>query len=209
MAAAIRDGLGIEHLYVADLDAIEGRSRDLDLYRRLAAEGLELWLDAGVRDARALEPLIGLVSHGARIVIGLESAQGPEALVSILDRIGPDRAILSLDMDDGEPRIAQEAEWSNVEAQPIAVDAIALGVRRLILLDLARVGTGRGTGTEDLLSGLRAACPAVEITVGGGIGEVEEAFRTRELGASAVLIGSAIHDGRIGRREVERLAADS
>jgi phosphoribosylformimino-5-aminoimidazole carboxamide ribotide isomerase len=207
LAAAIREGLDIATLYLADLDAIEGRSANLELYGRLAAERLELWLDAGVRDVRTLEPLIGLVAHGARIVVGLESVNGPRALGEIIEAIGPDRAILSLDMDDGTPRIARGAAWSSVDPREIAAEAIERGVRHLILLDLARVGTGRGAGTEDLVMRIQVRHPAVNIAVGGGMGGVEDVLGMRRFGASAALVGSAIHDGRIGRSELERIAA--
>jgi phosphoribosylformimino-5-aminoimidazole carboxamide ribotide isomerase len=205
LAAAIREGLGLDTLYVADLDAIEGRSPNSDVYERLAAEGIELWLDAGVRDAQTLGSLAGLVARGVRIVVGLESVKGARALSEIMERIGPDRTILSLDMDEGTPRIAPGAAWPSGELLPIAAHAVDLGVRHLILLDLARVGTDRGVGTEAFLARLRGRHPAIAITLGGGIRGIEDVLRIRGLGASAVLVGSAIHDGRIGRRELQRI----
>ena len=51
--------------------------------------------------------------------------------------------------------------------------------------------------------------PSVLITVGGGISRIEEVVDLRDAGAAAVLVGSAIHDGRIGARELEQLNADS
>ncbi len=62
LAAAIREGLRVPTLYLADLDAINGRSPAIELYDRITAEGLELWLDAGVGDVARLAPLLGLVS---------------------------------------------------------------------------------------------------------------------------------------------------
>ena len=44
----------------------------------------------------------------------------------------------------------------------------------LLLLDLARVGTGRGTGTMTLLTRLRQEDPDLEITVGGGVARRDE-----------------------------------
>ena len=82
------------------------------------------------------------------------------------------------------------------------------GVRRLIILDLARVGTGRGPGTRGILDGIRQTLPHVEIIVGGGISDVEEIRELREAGATAVLVGSAIYEGRIGRRELEWIAGN-
>jgi phosphoribosylformimino-5-aminoimidazole carboxamide ribotide isomerase len=205
LAAAIRKGLGVAGLYVADLDAIEGGPARVDLYRRLIATGLELHLDAGVRDLLSLDPLVGLTAHGVRIVVGLESVRGPRVLAAIIERIGPECAVLSLDLDDRKPRLAAGADWPSGDPLEIAAEAVGLGVRHLILLDLLRVGTDRGTGTESLLTSLRGRCPGVDVTVGGGVRGIEDILRMRELGASAVLVGSAIHDGRIGRTGVEQI----
>jgi phosphoribosylformimino-5-aminoimidazole carboxamide ribotide isomerase len=206
LAAALRDGLGIDGLYLADLDAIEGRPPAFETLERLAAERLHLWLDAGVRGPLTLEPLLNLAPDRVQIVVGLESVAGPATLAEIMRRVGPDRAIFSLDLDEGRPRIASGASWSSDEPLEIASQAVGLGVRRLILLDLARVGTDGGIGTEDLLIQLRARHPAVSVCVGGGIRGIDDVLRMKERGASAVLVGSAIHAGRIGRRELERIA---
>jgi phosphoribosylformimino-5-aminoimidazole carboxamide ribotide isomerase len=192
-------------LYVADLDAIEGRPPQVELYERLAATGLDLWLDPGVRDVEGLGHLVDHVARGVRIVVGLESVEGPRALARTVARIGPERAILSVDLDDGTPRVAAAAAWPSGDPLEIAAEAVGLGVRHLILLDLTRVGTGRGTGTEDLLIALRRRCPSVEVAVGGGVRGMRDVVGMRALGASAVLVGSAIHDGRVGRTDVERI----
>jgi phosphoribosylformimino-5-aminoimidazole carboxamide ribotide isomerase len=195
----------MDRLYVADLDAIEGRPPDLDVYRRLGRDGLHLWLDAGVRDARRLEPLLDLASDRLEFVIGLESVGGPVPLGQIIERAGRDRVIFSLDLDDGKSRVAPGAAWPGVDPLDIVARVIDLGVRRLILLDLRRVGADRGIGTEGLLEAIRTRHDPIAIIVGGGIRDIEDVMTLRDRGASAVLVGSAIHDGRIGRRELERI----
>jgi phosphoribosylformimino-5-aminoimidazole carboxamide ribotide isomerase len=67
-----------------------------------------------------------------------------------------------------------------------------------LLLDLARVGTGKGTGTMTLLKRLRAEDSDLEITVGGGVSHGAELLALEKAGADAVLVGSALHDGRLG-----------
>jgi phosphoribosylformimino-5-aminoimidazole carboxamide ribotide isomerase len=206
LASASRDGLGLESLYLADLDAIEGRPPRFDLYRQLGALVPDLWIDAGLRDARDSDRFFDAALLNLNAVVGLESVSSPRDLADIAERMGADRTIFSLDLFEGRPRIAPGADWKADEPLAIARRAIRAGVRRLILLDLARVGTGRGTGTHRILAGLRQECPDVEISVGGGISGVEEILELRKAGATAVLVGSAIHDGRIGRRELERIA---
>jgi phosphoribosylformimino-5-aminoimidazole carboxamide ribotide isomerase len=75
-----------------------------------------------------------------------------------------------------------------------------------LLLDLSRVGTSRGTGTDDLLVRLVQERPGARFSVGGGISGIDEVLGFRKAGAAAVLVGSALHDGRIGRDELAQLA---
>ncbi len=112
-------------------------------------------------------------------------------------------------MDNGIARIAPGAIWPGIDPREIAEAAVTLGVHHVILLDLSRVGTDRGVGTERLLTGLRAQFPSIDITVGGGIRGVEDVLAIKQLGASAVLVGSAIHDGRIGRPDLDRIGRET
>jgi phosphoribosylformimino-5-aminoimidazole carboxamide ribotide isomerase len=73
-------------------------------------------------------------------------------------------------------------------------------VSRIVLLDLARVGLGLGTGTLPLLKSLRSDDPTLEISVGGGISGKDDLAELSDAGASCVLVASALHDGRIGSR---------
>ena len=200
LARAFRDALGLRDLYLADLDAIAGAPPALPLYRELRAMGLSLWADPGVVDGASLGSLMD--AGVSRIVTGLETVRGPGALTEILDLAGPDRLVFSLDLRDGLPRVAEGAEWGTSDPHALAESVLALGVRRLLLLDLACVGTGRGIGTMALLSDLAADHPEVEIGVGGGVAGPQDLASLGRAGASFLLIGSALHDGRIGAEEL-------
>ena len=205
LAEKLHDALGLTTLYLADLDAIEGETSSIGIYRSLSQLGLEVWIDAGLSDARSAEVRLDLRDDKIHAVVGLESVNGPEGLAGLVDYVGVNRVIFSLDLFDGSPRCAPMANWKTSDPFEILEITIAQGVTRVILLELTRVGTGRGLGTNCLLSRIRERFPELEITVGGGISGIEEIERLRAVGASAVLVGSAIHDGRIGRRELELL----
>jgi phosphoribosylformimino-5-aminoimidazole carboxamide ribotide isomerase len=202
----LRDGLGLDSLYLADLDAIGGCPPRFDLYRRIGKRIPDLWIDAGWRDAASAARLLDRGPQNLKAVVGLESVSSPRELSGIVNRMGADRTIFSLDLFACRPRTAVDADWNSLDPIAIAGRAIREGIRRLILLDLSRVGTGRGTGTHEVLVGIVHAFPRVQVIVGGGISTVEEVIELRKAGASAVLVGSAIHDGRIGQRELERIS---
>ena len=203
LARALRETFGFEELYLADLDAIAGAATRLDIYEDLHSLGLSLWVDAGVRDAGSLGPIRSL----ATVVAGLETIRGPAALAAVVSEAGPERVVFSLDLRGGRPIVAEGAEWGTSDPRALAESALRAGVRRLLLLDLARVGTGRGVGTLGLVSELRKAHPGLEIAVGGGVASVADLPPLGEAGASAVLVGSALHDGRISKADLDGRAS--
>ncbi len=209
LARAVRDNLGLHALYLADLDAIAGQPPDLVIYQKIISLGVHLVVDCGLRDAGSAASLFELDGSSCTMVAGLETVRGPRELREIVDRVGADRVIFSLDLFDGRPRMAAPTAWAADQPCELAREAIDQGVRHLLLLDLARVGTGVGPGTEGLMARIRKAHAGVHISVGGGISRIEEVLALLNAGAAAVLVGSALHDGRIGARELARVAAET
>ena len=140
--------------------------------------------------------------RGPGLDAGLETLAGPDVLRQFCVEYGPERVAFSLDMRDGEP-FGNMSAWRPGAADHIAAEAVEAGVRRMILLDLARVGTGGGTGTEELLTRLSRTYPAVAWIVGGGVREAADLRRLKQAGASAVLVASALHDGRLRREHLD------
>ena len=193
---------------MADLDAIAGQPLAEALLKTLVADGFCLWVDGGVRRASDAEKVL---ATGAKIVLGLETVQGLDVVREVCDRYG-EQVLFSLDLKAGQPLGLVQA-WGTDDPERLAKEAIRLGVRKLLLLDLVRVGTGQGCGTEELCSRLSRAFPDVEYWAGGGVRDAGDLERLKQSGAKAVLIASALHDGRIpssNRPEdhAQRISAD-
>ncbi len=192
LARGCRDTLGLRSLYLADLDALsDGSPPAFGLFRRLADLGLTTWVDAGVREAADLPALF---EAGVGVaVVGLETVRGPEELARAVDLAGPARVAFSLDLREGRPIVPTRDNWGTDEADRLAERAIEAGARRLIHLDLARVGTGRGAARLPL-----APRAGVERIVGGGVSGPDDLDDLARRGADAALVGMAIHSGRVG-----------
>ena len=203
LARAIRDEFGLSEFYVADLDAILHQRQNRELYQSLLAEGFTFLLDCGLRTKVDCEDLQEY--PGINIVAGLETLAGPEELAALIDQWGGERTVFSLDLKQGQPLVSDAAENPFAElTNPLEVAELARtqGVTQMILLDLAQVGTGRGTGTEELCQTLHAQFPELMLITGGGIRNAAELQAQAALGAEGVLVASALHDGRLGRDAV-------
>src|SRR5262245_25643247 len=187
VARAFRDRFGLTELYLADLDAIGGAAPALAVYTALQELGCRLWVDAGIRDAAAAEPLAA--AGVERLLVGLETVHGPDVVEHLCMTWGGNRIVFSLDLKESRP-LGDLTAWERPDAWSIARQAVAAGVRSLIVLDLARVGVGRGIGTEELCSRLANVYPVVQIVAGGGVRDISDLHRLEQCGVRAALVAS-------------------
>ena len=188
VARVLFDTYKPHELYLADLDAIGGEMPAYKVYRAIFDLGVSLWVDAGVGD---VSRAVAIAACGSDVVAGLETVPTAKVLREIVEAVGADRVVFSLDLRDGQPL----REWTGTDRNPVAT-AAALGITRLIVLDLARVGGGVGTGTDDLCRDIASTYPHVEVFAGGGITGPEDLTRLAACGVRGALVASALHNGR-------------
>lgn len=194
LAQAYVTVLGTKEMYVADLDAIEGGAVQYAMHMRLSRV-TRCWIDAGLR---AEGDAFALVDAGAdRVVVALETMPSFALLQTMVQHLGTDRVVFSLDLRDGVPltRVDVLRTSSPRELARRAVDA---GVETVIVLDLARVGSSSG-GDEAMIRDMRAALPGVDLIAGGGVRDQGDLDRLAAAGANGALVATAVHRGMIGR----------
>lgn len=190
---------GVSGLYVADLDAIEQRAPQRLLVGAIAAIGAPVWLDAGVAsvdDARR-----ALDSGASRLIVGLETMPSFHELRSIVNEVGHQQVVFSLDLRDGEP-IAATSELKNHTPEGLLARAADAGVSVAIVLDLARVGAGCGFDLP-LISRLRGAAPSIALYAGGGVHSTSDLEQLQRVGCYGALVASALLEGDITARDLE------
>jgi phosphoribosylformimino-5-aminoimidazole carboxamide ribotide isomerase len=171
-------------LYVADLDALAGNPVDETTLAGLASAA-EPWVDAG-----ATTPERAAAVHrsgAARNVVGTESL-GPNPQITR-------PVVLSVDLRDGR-LISPDPELADREPKAAAALARALNVSELLVIDLARVGSGLGPPLQAVAE-LAAALPGVAIYAGGGVRDDADLRALESAGAAGALLATALHEGRI------------
>jgi HisA/HisF family protein len=198
LARAFRSQLGLDEVYVADLDAIGGGDGNPALLTALAREA-SIMVDAGVAEPARAGALLGLGAK--RAIVGTETLPGPAALDDLLAELPAGAVILSVDLRDGR-LLSPDAQLAGLPA----LDAMRRlpAVREAIVLDLARVGSGAGPDV-DLIAAIHAAFPDAELLAGGGVRDVEDLRALDAAGAAGALVATALHSGVIGPRELAEL----
>jgi phosphoribosylformimino-5-aminoimidazole carboxamide ribotide isomerase len=197
LAHAYIDRLGLLELYVADLDAIECGAAPQAPVAALTRLGVPVCLDAGVSSIE--QARLARAAGAAQVIVGLETLSSFGALAQICAAMDGRRVAFSLDLRDRE---AIGAAGGGLPPQLIAARAADAGAGTVVVLDLARVGTGRGPDF-DIIARIRDTAPDLMLLAGGGVRGLADLVRLAEAGCDGALVATALHDGTIGVREVE------
>jgi phosphoribosylformimino-5-aminoimidazole carboxamide ribotide isomerase len=187
LARFYADRVGLTDVYVADLDAIAGQEWQCDRIREIATVTRSLWLDAAItapRDASRARSL-----GASRVVVGLETLPSLDALRELCAAPEGGDVVLSLDLRAG--RVMTTRGLSDVTPPVMATRAQDVGVRTIIVLDVARVGTATGCDVE-MVAAVRTAAPSVALLAGGGVRDAGDVRRLRDVGCDGVLAATAL-----------------
>jgi phosphoribosylformimino-5-aminoimidazole carboxamide ribotide isomerase len=180
-------------IYIADLDAIEGSGDNTTVLRRLRAEfpALAFWVDSGIADIAAAERW--LEAGFGHLVIGSES-QTDIALVRHLASRG--RMVLSLDF-----------RGDAFQGPPALIEDVAAWPHRLIVMTLARVGSGTGPDLARLRA-VRDAAPDCAIFAAGGVRDADDLAALGREGLAGALVATSLHDGRLRGSDIAAVCVD-
>jgi phosphoribosylformimino-5-aminoimidazole carboxamide ribotide isomerase len=180
-------------VYIADLDAIQGRGNNrggIQAIRRQWPD-LELWVDSGIANDAALTRW--LATDLGHPVIGSESLLDADFLLTVRARAEDVSAVLSLDYLGDEFKGPQslldnpERYWPD----------------RVLAMNLHRVGSDKGPDLN-LVVNLARRVPGCKVYAAGGVRSVDDLQQVAKAGASGALLASALHDGRIGSTDLKQ-----
>ena len=190
-AGDVVDGLmrlaAFPKLYVADLDAIEGRGNHALALRAMSAArpALQVWVDSGVSDAAAARSWLD--SNPGTLVLGSESLDGTVALQALCRET---HIVLSLDF-----------RGDGFVGPPGLLDEVAIWPRRVVVMTLARVGAARGPDLARVAA-IVARAQGRAVYAAGGVRDVADLEALAGVGAAGALVATALHGGAITREDV-------
>jgi len=199
VAVALK-ALGFGELYLADLDAITRGQANFSIFKNIADNtGLELMVDAGIDDLKKAKRL--LESHVSKVIIGTETLPSTSLVAEAIELFGSEKIMVSLDLMGD--RVISRFELGALK-DPLALlrEFQEVGVSQIIVLDLARVGSGEGVNMSFLKNVQRNS--KAKVFVGGGVREVKDLVELKDLGVFGVLLATALHLGKISPEELKQ-----
>ena len=141
VAADLKESFGFREVYVADLDAIQGRGSNLEKVEGIMGLGYSVYLDAGLGGAGDMTPRLAGVHH---VVIGTETLQSLRELRVACMLHGS--VVASLDFK-GDELLARDRSLKGIGARELVEAVSGAGISEIIYLDLVRVGMASGGST--------------------------------------------------------------
>lgn len=175
---------GAKHIYIADLDAIEGAGSNLELVRKIN-HLLPVMLDWGVKDFQSFKFALDFAE---KIIVATETLKSLEEMDKIFRTFSKKRIVISLDIKDGQVL----SKNSSLTLDKLKSKLMELKPEEIILLDISGVGTEKGFN-KTLLDEFRGW---ESLILGGGI-TPEELETLKKKGINKFLMGTALHSGQL------------
>lgn len=185
-------------LYVADLDAIQGKGITTEDIRRISkVTPMELMVDAGVNNTVAAH--VVKEAGASRIIIATETLEDLKTLPEIVREMGSSKIISSLDLKQGKV-VSKSPHFRTLSPAKAAKTLEEMGASQLIVLELTRVGSESGVDralVESIISEV-----GIPVLTGGGVRNISDLAELDEIGVSGALVATSLHTGSITARDL-------
>ncbi len=196
---------GADWLHLVDLDGAKDVSkRQLKVIASLIANTpAKIQIGGGVRTEQDVQDLLD--AGAQRVVIGSTAVKDPQMVAGWMKKYGAEHIVLALDIniDAQGNKIVAVSGWQEDSGQTIEslLDIyLAVGLKHVLCTDISKDGTLSGSNV-DLYQELAAAYPQVAWQASGGIGSLDDIAAVARSGASGMIVGRALLEGKFNVEE--------
>ncbi len=193
---------GADMLHVVDLDATLGTGSNLKTIKKIA-ESVSIPIEAagGLRTRETIEDAL---QFSSKVVLGTVAFKNKQVLDQISTKYEKERIVISADQMGGKIVVSGWTESTGIELVPGIQNFTNLGYYQFLITTVERDGTLNGPDLESLIKSCRL--PNVHVIASGGISSLSDIANVKKCGASGIILGKALYDGKISVEEAKVLA---
>lgn len=204
-AQRFRDA-GARWIHMVDLDGARNGIRENfpiidDIIRH---SGLKVELGGGIRTEPDLITAVG--AGAAKVVIGSAAVANP-GLVEYALRWCPRQVALGVDVLDEKVRVSGWEADSGIHYLDFIQDMLGRGINYIIFTDITTDGMLTGPAWASL-SDILVTAKGAKVVASGGIRNVDDVKRLRDMGIYGAIVGKAYYAGTIDLEEAILAAGD-
>lgn len=196
---------GLLRLHLVDLDGAKaGHIVNHRVLERLASKtSLHIDFGGGLKSDTDLK--IAFECGAKQITGGTVAVKNREVFINWLENHGFDKIILGADVKNEKIAVGGWLETSDLWLKDFLRDYIEQGIQYCICTDISKDGLLRGASNE-LYASVLKDFPDLKLIASGGVSNMDDLYKLREIGCFGAIVGKAIYEGRVTVKELEKFS---
>lgn len=194
------EDFGIQYLHLVDLDGAKAKKIINQKVIENIAKNTNLIVDFG-GGIRSEEDLQKVFDSGAKkVTLGSIAVVNPELCLTWLEKFGAEKLILGADCLDRKIKTSGWLENSETDVVDFIKEYQKKGFREVVCTDISKDGMLQGPSTalyQEIIEN-----STIELIASGGISNIEDVQKMKEIGCAGTIIGKAIYEGRISLEDL-------
>ena len=193
---------GADMLHIVDLDATLGLGSNLSVIKKIIENiNIPVEIAGGLREESII---MDAAQISKRIVIGTLAFADQEILKKLLEKLGSEKIVISVDHKDGKIVTHGWQQGTDIDLIDSIENFLAMGFTEFLLTNVNRDGTLEGPDLEFL----EIACnlEKTNVIASGGISNLRDVQNVKEKKPFGVILGKALYENKISIEEAKKLS---
>ena len=196
---------GLQRLHLVDLDGAKaGRIINYKVLETLSSKtNLHIDFGGGLKSDDDLK--VAFECGAQQVTGGTIAVKNRETFLNWIHTFGAEKIILGADVKDEKIAVGGWIETSDIWLNDFLQDYVNQGIKYCICTDISKDGLLRGASNE-LYERLLNDFKDLQLIASGGVTDMSDLEKLKEIGCFGAIIGKAIYEGRISLKELEKFS---
>lgn len=187
---------GLRRLHLVDLDGAKaGAVKNWKVLETLAGKtSMVIDFGGGIKSEKDVS--IVFDSGAALATVGSIAVKEKETFFRWLKQFGSDKFLLGADVKGEKITVSGWTEQTEVWVYDFIQKHLEQGVHQVFCTDVSKDGALGGPSLE-LYQSIIEKFPQLHFIASGGVSNMDDVYRLKEIGCKGVIIGKAIYEGRV------------
>jgi phosphoribosylformimino-5-aminoimidazole carboxamide ribotide isomerase len=193
------ESAGADMIHLVDLDATLGSGSNFETLRSIAKSvKIPVQVAGGLRNEKIIESAL---EFAQRVVIGTLAFNDKTTLGELLTRYGKEKLVISADHNNGLIVVNGWQQSTKISLTSAVTEFIEMGFSEYLSTSIVRDGTLQGPDLKSLQKINEIS--KINLIVSGGISNVEDVIKVKELDPFGVILGKALYENQISIEEAK------
>jgi len=197
---------GFEWIHMVDLLGSKMGTISVEEVIRIVKEetNLKIEFGGGVRNSQMVSQLFDIGID--KIILGSISVNNKIEFENIVKNFPPQNFIVAVDARDEKLAVSGWTESTTISIYEQMEYCLQFGLTHFLCTDISKDGMLTGTNI-DLYKKILAHFPTINLIASGGIKDLDDVKKVKEINPYGVVIGKAIYENKIDLRELAEIGS--